>query len=395
MMLQTIKVLLTNVTATKLVYAPMDQIKGAGLNDIIKAHQEMTGVGGGCYYFFDEAHHDPDWAVALKALADRRTMDICCATGSSATLLLKGSSESGIGRFNFLSVPPLSFREYAKASGIVVGRALEFEGLDSLADQDVQTTRLLNELEPLFNRFLLWGGFPGQFSREFNLKEWHDFLRQNYVSLTLYKDILVHYEIRDPKVLEDMLLLIAEKASLPLSYDTVAQAFNQSIHTTQEYFGHLVCAGLVIRCDFSTKNTMKRSRRNKKFYVSDTGFNAALSYAEVMDDAMAGRCVETAVAASLHEHLKSSTGLLYPSLEYWRNKYEVDFVIERTRSPLPIEVKYANTIDAKDLMGILELMDERKMKKGVVVTKDTLETRKLDGKVLTLIPARLFLASIE
>ncbi len=394
-MLQTIKHLLKSIDPFNITYAPMDLLKEVSINDIIKTHQELTGKTEKNYYFFDEVHHDKNWSVNLKTLVDNRDGNFYCATGSSSTLLLKDSTESGLGRFIFKSIFPLSFKEYSTFSGSKPKLNLTF---DEVLRQTIKNEMLLiseqQKLEPIFQKYLLWGGFPAQLSQRYNIPSWHNTLRQNYVSLTIYKDVLSRYEIRDPSILEDMIYLIAEKTTLPLSYDSIAKSFHITLETARTYLNYLEAAGLLITCEYFTKNVLKKARRNKKFYLIDPGFNTALNYETTLSDSLTSKNVETAVAICILRYLKKETGLLNPRLFYWKDTYEVDFIIERAGKIVAIEVKYKNEIQDKDLQGILEFLDIFNLKKGIVVTKNSIEIRQIKNKTLFLIPAPIFLSAI-
>ena len=89
------------------------------------------------------------------------------------------------------------------------------------------------------------------------------------------------------------------------------------------------------------------------------------------------------------------TGLLQPRLFYWKDKNEVDFVLEFAGKIVAIEVKYKKELEDNDLDGILEFMEIFKLRKGIVVTKNTMEIRKINDKELCLIPAPILLSGIE
>jgi predicted AAA+ superfamily ATPase len=250
-------------------------------------------------------------------------------------------------------------------------------------------------LEPLLQKYLLFGGFPAQFTSGYDITQWQNYLRLNYVSLTLYKDILTRYEVRDPSILEDLLLMIAEKITLPLSYDFIGKIFNISIETVRGYLHYLEAAGLIIICDYYTMNISKRTRRNKKFYIIDPGFTAALKYKKIFTDQDISKNIETAIAAHLVNYLKVSTGLLHPKISYWKQKYEVDFVIRSGIHPIPIEVKYTNTIKKNDLKGLISFMENEGVSSGFVITKDIVDVWDMNGKDMLMLPAWFVLCSQE
>lgn len=393
--LQTIKHLLQHIEPLNIVYAPMDVFRDASIYDVIKAHQELTAKTENIYYFFDEIHYDKNWSINLKTLIDKGDRNFYYATGSSSTLLLRNSTESGLGRFIFKYIPPLSFREYLILQGIKPRITFTLEEITyKIKDNEILLYSEIERLKPFFQRYLLWGGFPEYLSKNYEIQSWQNILRQNYVSLTIYKDVLSKYEVRDPAILEDLLYLINEKTTLPVSYDSIAKSFQLKIETIRKYVGYLETAGLIITAEYYTKNILKRVRRNKKFYLIDPGFNTALSYETILSDSLTSKNVELTVATTLIKYMKEKTGLLKPRLFYWKNKFEIDFIVEFADKIIPIEVKYTNNIKQNDLMGLLEFMREFKVKRGIVVTKNTLEIRNIDGKEIYLIPAVVLLAGI-
>lgn len=105
-----------------------------------------------------------------------------------------------------------------------------------------------------------------------------------------------------------------------------------------------------------------------------------------------GKTVETLVAINLLHAIRRS-GHIFENLFYWKNKYEVDCVFESRGSLLPVEVKYRE--DPSRIEGLLEFMDEYSVKRGIVVTKDMLERKIIDGKEIIFIPAWLFLLALD
>jgi predicted AAA+ superfamily ATPase len=100
------------------------------------------------------------------------------------------------------------------------------------------------------------------------------------------------------------------------------------------------------------------------------------------------------VAAHLVNYLKASTGLLNPRISYWKEKYEVDFVIGPGRSPVPIEVKFASTIRRDDFPGLISFMENQQIQSGIVITKDQADVWNVNGMEILLIPAWLVLCSL-
>ena len=126
----------------------------------------------------------------------------------------------------------------------------------------------------------------------------------------------------------------------------------------------------------------------------DPGFTAALNHTTILTDQEISKNIKTVVAAHLVNYLKASTGLLNPSISYWKEKYEVDFVIGPGRYPVPVEVKFANTIRRDDISGLVSFMENQQIRLGIVITKDKADVWDVNGMEILLIPAWLVLCSL-
>jgi len=80
-------------------------------------------------------------------------------------------------------------------------------------------------------------------------------------------------------------------------------------------------------------------------------------------------------------------------INYWKNKTEVDFVVEEKGSPLPIEVKYQETISSADVKGLYSFFKHfEDSKEGLLITKNDFGVQMTkDGRIIKLIPLWLYL----
>ncbi len=76
---------------------------------------------------------------------------------------------------------------------------------------------------------------------------------------------------------------------------------------------------------------------------------------------------------------------------YWKNKYEVDFVYDDSLRVIPIEVKYKEHTTNAEIKGLVEFMEMEGLNLGIVVTKDRFKREEFDGHRILFIPIWLFL----
>ena len=127
-------------------------------------------------------------------------------------------------------------------------------------------------------------------------------------------------------------------------------------------------------------------------YISDSGIRnvavGALNDYLLTNTAELGKVVEAVVA----DHCRRLKFDLEPASEtqlfYWKNKgHETDIVVDMLQKPIPIEVKYRDKVDRKDLKGLLEFSEKHKTPFQAVITREKLD---LSGNTV-FIPLWLFL----
>lgn len=382
---QIIDELLKNgVSAKNILYVSFDYTRGS-IEEIIDNYLELMNPEGKIYCFFDEVHQVSDWSLTLKNYYDFNKNYKIFVSGSSSTLLYT-TTESLVGRIWFISVHPMSYREFLKikCKKTVIFKSItpsgEFlETIDDLFEMEYEILKVKEILKRMLQEYILWGGFPEYTQQTYLNEEWQNYLRQNFISLTLFKDVLSVYSVRDPGALENLMYLIAEKQTLPLNNYTISKILSIKKETVDNYLQYLKSAHLIFSANYYSKNATKRITKESKHYIVDTGLRNALLVESMLSNEALGKNIESAVAAHLMRHQQGIDAKLF----YWKDKYEVDFVYDN----IPIEVKFKNDIRLSELKGIIKFMDKFESKYGIVVTKDMF---KMQDNIF-FIPAWLFL----
>lgn len=385
------KLIESGVKPESMVYAKIDDLTGRieSLHDVINVYHEITGTNPyneRVYFFFDEIHFMKNWQQHLKFYIDLKSSSKFIISGSSKTLLYKDASESLAGRIRFIDVFPLTFSEFVKFSGssIKIETKLYEKNMDEIKQIYYDLLPRKEELIYLFSEYLKVGGFPEWFKVK-NISQWRKILVDDYLSLILFKDIVHTFKLKDPILLENLVRETARFSSQRFSYLSLSNRLDADRETVKLYLYYLKSSMLIFISDVYSKNKKVRERSEKKIYFWEEGMRKALTLDE--NEATA---VENVVAWHLIKEGFSKKVFFEPF--YWKNKYEVDFVLE-TDILIPVEVKYME--HPKDIKGLLKFMEKFSQKKGIVVTKDLLEERKinLEGQEVQVlfIPAWLFL----
>lgn len=208
-----------------------------GRPDVLKKY-----IGKRKLIVLDEAQTIEHIGQVLKVFVDTYPEIQLIATGSSSFDLANRVGESLVGRAFSFFLSPLSFKE--------------------LFGDDVM--KVLRELGDI----LIYGSFPSVVTA---LPEEKIVALSQIANNYLYKDIFTFEQIRKPKVLEDLLKLLAFQIGSEVSLSELAESLEISRRTAQRYL-QLLEKTFVIKRLYS----LKRNRRDEirsafKVYFYDIG----------------------------------------------------------------------------------------------------------------------------
>ena len=389
-----------NIPPQRIVFISMDHpmLKLSAMNDILDCYHESICPDQNVYYFFDEVQYAQDWDKWLKIIYDTQPEAKIVATGSASPALVKGTQESGAGRWSTIQVPTMSFYEYCELLNVdrpILPADLKITPL--LYKTRQERTRIMLQLSKVqnhFNRYLLVGGFPELALAENDIYA-QQIMREDVVDKVLKRDLPSLYSIRNATELERIFLYLCNVSSEIVSVEAIAKELGGVTRPTVEnYIRYLESANLIYQSWPVNLAGKKVLKARPKIYIAD----AAIRNAVLMDDALLtdpvemGKIVETAV----YKHVAAFYYQQATSVGYFRGgkkDKEVDIVVEwaNTKNIL-IEVKYREDAPIADDDAISELSSEAAA--SIVVTKNAddfgLHNTKT-GKDMIRIPAFAFL----
>ncbi|MEW6528997.1 MAG: ATP-binding protein [Candidatus Micrarchaeota archaeon] len=333
------------------------------------------------FIFIDEVQYFDNWEIQLKNIYDSmKGKANLFVTGSSSFIIKAKKADPLLGRNVELHVFPLSFKEFVqlKKPELKVKNVANFE-------QDyINLSFSVNAITNVLDSYLASSGYPEVVITGVKNEQQYFEL---YLSDIFVKDISRFWEIKDMPALETTAKFVLQNVGQRFSYTKIANAINQNTQAVMNYIGHLSSCQLISFVEYYSKSYANRAKKEKKVYAIDHGFSSFLFKQQNQ-----GCIVENVVFIQLLRNAKQ----LLPGIFYWKNTYEVDFVIENAKGEItPIEVKYQNEINAGDFKGLRSFFKHfEKVKYGIMVTKNKFETVKTkDGKVIRLVPLWLFLLS--
>ncbi|MBQ7432230.1 MAG: ATP-binding protein [Lachnospiraceae bacterium] len=394
------ELLKSGVSPQKIVYISLDHpvLKLSDFGDVLECYHEYICPTQDVYYFFDEIQYAQSWDKWLKTIYDMQPETQVVATGSASPALMKGSSESGAGRWSVIAVPTLSFYEYCELIGIAKPDLPPELSISSFKNMErIEQTRImlqLSDVQKHFNRYLQVGGFPELALAEHDLFA-QQIMREDVVDKVLKRDLPSLYNIRNATELERIFLYLCNVSSEIVSVEAIAKELNGvSRPTVENYIQYLESANLIYQSwpvNMAGKKVLKAS---PKIYIADAAIrNAVLLEDDVLTNPTEmGKMVETAVykhVATFYAHQSASVG-------YFRGggkDKEIDIVVEMLNAKnILIEVKYREGAPLPDDSAICQLAGEAAV--AIVVTKtpdDYGVHHTKGGEKLVRIPAYAFL----
>jgi hypothetical protein len=363
-------------------------------------HEKVYPEGQPATLLLDEVQYSRDWDLEVKHLVDHKPFYHIVATGSASAVQRGGLAESGVGRWVRVHMPTLSFYEFARIRGeapadippdLRTSRLLSFSSPQDFTD----LARKFRSLMPLFQRYLLVGGFPETATID-DVALSQRLLREDVVERVLKRDMAAIFRVRNVDDLERLFLYICLNTGGILAVQTCANALQTSATTVKNHLQVLEQAHLVYRLPPLAVGGKRVLKARNKFYLADAALrNAVLLRGKdiLSDPDEMGVIVETTVL----RHVFAFHYWDRPQVGYWRESAtgkEVDAIVQSPSYVLPIEVKYRANAVLSPASGLAQYCRQEQPRLAYWVTQreedfGLSEFQGVDTKVLR-IPAHIF-----
>ncbi|MCU0920852.1 MAG: ATP-binding protein [Burkholderiaceae bacterium] len=363
------------VPAANILYATFDHpiLKLAGIDAVIDAWREREPRAEGPeYLLLDEAQFIRDWGTWVKHQVDFRKDRRIAFTGS-AMPLVEADQESGVGRWHTIRLTTLSFYEYLQIKRLQLPELPKLRSLRDLFDwapaDFYRATDVAGAYVGHFHEYLVRGGFP-QTAQVDSVTQAQRLLREDIIDKVLKRDMTALFGVRRVLDLEHTFLYLCLHDGGVLDMVDLCNNLEVKRPTAQHFIELLEATHLIYRlAPYGYGKDVLRARF--KIYLADAAIAPAvmLKGKAILEDAAAlGVATETAV----FKHLFARYYAQNVRFSYWRGKreHEVDLVAKFGGELIPFEVKYhAEHTGARELKGLIELCQSKRIARGYVVTK--------------------------
>jgi len=310
----------------------------------------------------DEVQRAPDLMRAIKKSVDRHQKPgQYLLTGSANILTLSTVSESMAGRVVLHTLPPFGWPEF-------LGKPLPtvLKGLFETASARQLLQHLPNPPQKDYRaqimKRILAGGYPtpALMTSGRARGEWFSSYRQTY----LERDLLNLRSIEHIPDFNRLLSLAAFRTGRLLNLSDLSRETGLPFTTLRRYMNLLEVTYQIFLLRPYFTHVGKRLVKTPKIYFSDTGMASHLTGADdwpLLDkQGNAGPMVETWIASELLKLMPLLDHRM--RLYFWRTQtgQEVDFLIERGRDLVAIEVKWTHRIEASDIRNLEQCAEDLK-----------------------------------
>jgi predicted AAA+ superfamily ATPase len=334
------------------------------LQRIYEAYLEIMKPVGKPFIFLDEIQNVKGWERFVRSLNERGEAFIVIS-GSSSKLLSRELASVLTGRQIYLEVLPLSFREF-----------LSFRGVEVREAKDVLLRSL--EVKRLFREYMEIGGFPEVvLTGDSDLRT--RILRSYYEDI-LGRDVMQRFGVKKFDKLKALARFYLTNVSSPISFRRVAGFVGLPTETVRRFSSYLEMANLVFFTKRFSWSVKEQENSPRKVYSIDVGLSNAIGFRFTEN---LGKLAENLVALELRRRQ-----LRHPDMEffYWKDRAqrEVDFVIkEGPQVKRLIQVCWDPTDEEtrrQEVRGVLEAMEEFRLREGLILTEDFEGEEKLNGR---------------
>ncbi len=342
---------------------------GEELSMLWDVYQELLPLvpGEKIYLFLDEIQNAAHWSKWARRITDQHRNLKLILTGSSSRMLSREIATELRGRTRTFTMWPLGFGEYLRAKSV-----------------HVDTQKILHSPErPLvkrhFNAYQKLGGFPALLDNDHPEE-----LLKEYYRVMFYRDLVERHKIKSIRLLEDFLALMVDQVACLATVSATATKLQQIGHsfsknTLTAFLRYAEDVFLLFALKKYSYKMREQLRAPRKIYAIDHGLVGAIRFGFSEDY---GRMLENIVFVALMR--KGDT------LHYHRGNRECDFIVsDRGRPQQAIQVTKTLS-DAKtrerEIAGLLEAMQTYRLSEGLILTEDTSEMIKTQGKHIVVQP---------
>ncbi|MEI8343669.1 MAG: ATP-binding protein [Candidatus Moraniibacteriota bacterium] len=351
-----------NTTPKNILYVLLDHPRLAKISilEIVEEFRKMHLLNREekIFLFFDEVQYLKDWEQEVKSLLDLENVKIFLSGSASTQLFQKTPFLTG--RYEKIKIDPLNFEEF-----------LQFKNANISSTEEYK-------YEGYLEGYIKIGGYP-----EYILQEDSSYFT-DLLEAIIFKDIVYMHGIKNPDIIRDLLLLLADRNGHQASFTKLGKILGITVDTTKEYVNFLKQTFILEEIERFSITRSKKIYSAKKFYLHDTGLLHNLSSKFNLG---------SAAENILYKFLSASFNVNF----YYENQHEIDFVFLNDKKKIVlVESKFIDKLDELN-DGVLSAIEsaaiDLKVGKVFMITRSLEKKHKFNDVDIIFVPLSKLLIS--
>jgi len=326
------------------------------------------------YVFIDEIQQKENAGLFLKGLFDLKLPYKFIVSGSGSLELKEKIHESLVGRKRLFELTTIAFDEFVHHK---TGYKYKENLAGFLEIEKDKTHQLLME-------YMNFGGYPRVVLAS-EQKEKIQIIDEIYRSI-LEKDIAYLLKVDKTEAFSALIKILSSQIGNLINYSELSSTLNISYQTVKKYLWYSQKTFLLDIISPYARNVRKEITKSPIPYFWDLGLrNYALGiFGHLGSPSECGFIFENLVFLLLREKIR----LEATKLNFWRtkDKAEVDFILERGRNVVPIEVKYKSLKKQEISRSLRSFIEKYSPHKAYIVNLDYNNTLKINKTTLFFLP---------
>lgn len=402
LLMQTVQYLIRlNVSPARILYFsgsdPALFIHSLHAQDVVLAYcagvlgEEPEALSAAVYVLVDDAHSVRGLRLFMRRCREQGMRLHFIAAAPSVPLLFPPGSEALLAGVSVLHIQPLrlpQFWDFWCARADIPVDDARYRALlpdTNLLAQPADYVRALLERAHAFEFFrqektralracLFAGGYPAYFGTAGDAAaqavRWQRQLYDGLLDAWLYSDVLSNYTVRFPGQLKQLLYYIASLDGREQAYASMARYLSLNTVTVMNHIQMFTQGGMAAVCEHYTQNRAGVLRKNKRFFLCDTGVKHALLHLCALSPGAFRRAARDAVLAMLFDEARARGGQVW----YWRGGAgQIVYVLETDDILLPVQFVFDDAPERRQTAALRAFCRAAGCAAGIAVSEDVLE----------------------
>lgn len=343
------------------------ELKRVPITDLVLAiKKNLVNPKRDWLLLIDEVQRFDDWESHLTAISDHEPHVRCVVSGSSATVLQKKRTETGLGRLNEQHLPPLLFCEYLQLFTSCWPSDVAPDDPEAMLDAVLPDDQLAS-INREFINYLNFGAYPllayKHFQEDFSSLEEHiTIASRSVVGFYIDRELPDLLGITDISLLHDLSRLLIARITKEYSHKNAAAALGTNPTTLRRYLTFMEGAYFIrpLRKINEQLKHLRRPRTHCKFLLENCSMPSLIDGPVAADSVGIGQRVEGAALAQFGKgRLLEEYG--YLSCQVSGKKFEIDLCqLNSQDHPMMLaEIKWAdNAAQFKEVADKMDMLIE-------------------------------------